>query len=160
MSAQNNLLGTAASAIRYFSCLNTDNVSVNVNMLNNGSGATAVVLCSNITMSSYLAVEFDEPGNQIRFGVGTTTSPTTIDYQGDPITNSVANNDNYTITYNNNTRTLAVYKNNSLTPLGTWVDTGGIVPHGPGFRYLGFVFNNPWDSNGLQVAGWAAQDQV
>jgi hypothetical protein len=158
VSAQNNLFGNAVSAMRYFTALNTDNVSVNVNMLNNGAGSTIVVLCSDITMTSWLGVEFTEPNNQINFVIG--TSPTTWQSEGSTISNAVSNNDNYTISYNNNTKTLAVYKNNSLTPLGTWVDTGGLVPHGPGFRYTGFVFNNPADSNGLQVSGWAAQDQV
>lgn len=158
VSAANNLFGAALSAMRYFTPLNTDNVSANVNMLNNGSGTTIIVLCSDVTMTSWLGVEFDEPANTIEFVVG--TSPTTYTPQGTPMSNAVSNNDNYTITYNNNTNTIAVYKNSSLTPLGTWVDTGGIVPHGPGFRYVGFVFNNPADSDGLQVSGWAAQDQV
>lgn len=158
VSAANSLFAEAKSAMRYFTPLNTDNVAVNVNMLNNGSGKTVIAVCSDITMTGWLGVEFNEPANTINFVVG--TSPTTWDAEGSTISNAVSNNDNYTITYNNNTKTIAVYKNSSLTPLGTWVDTGGVVPHGPGFRYVGLVFDNPADSNGLQVSGWAAQDQV
>lgn len=158
VSAANNLFGNALSAMRYFTSLNTDNVSVNVNMLNNGIGTAVIVLCSDITMNSWLGVEFDEPAHTVKFVVG--TSPSAWSAQGSSISNAVSNNDNYTISYNNNTKVLGVYKNEALTPLGTWTDTGGIVPHGPGFRYAGFVFSNPADSDGLQVSGWAAQDQV
>jgi hypothetical protein len=156
--AQNNALAASNSAIRYFTPLNTDSFTINVNILALGSGLTTIVGSSDILLSTYLGVTLDETNSQIHLGIG--TGPTAVTYEGTAISNTFASGDNYTVEYNNLTKTLAVYKGTGTTPLGSWVDSGNIVAHGPGYRYLGFNWQNPANSNGLQISGWAAQDNI
>jgi hypothetical protein len=156
--AQNNLLSTSDSAMRWYTPLNTDSPLANVSMLNEGHGQTVVILCADILLSTYLGVLFDSNADTVQACVG--TGPTTVTLEGSSVANTPANGDNYTVAYNDTTDTLAVYKGTSTSPLLTWVDSSEIVPHGPGYRYTGLAWINPASTNGLQISGWAAQDQV
>lgn len=154
--------GGSASSIRWFEPLNSDSAKVNVTLLNRHSGSgvsrTAVVLCGDQSFTTWLAAVFGTD-NTIGFAVG--TGPGTAAFEGTQITNTVAGTpDNYTITYNDPTRTVSVYKGNNLTPLGSWTDAGEIVPHGMGYRYLGFAFSNAASDPGIQVTSWQAMDDV
>jgi hypothetical protein len=148
-------LGAAQSAIRWFAPLNGDSVRVGVNLLNQGTGKTTVVICSDILMTSYLGVQFEENAHSIHLCTG--TGPLAVTYRGSAITNTVADGDNYTIAYTQSTKTLSVYKGTGTTPLGSWTDSTNIVPHGPGYRYAGL---NWISGNGVQVSYWSAKDDV
>ncbi|WP_141772741.1 LtfC-like domain-containing protein [Mycobacterium malmoense] len=150
--------GSSDAAMRWLQPLNTDNVQATVNLLNAGHGTTGVILCSDINMTSGLVAQFDSTNNQIYAGT-LNGNPGAVTNQGTPVSNTVALlPDSYTVTYNNNTGLLAIYKGASTTPIFAWPDVGQIVPHGPGHRYVGLNWLNPAASNGTQVTGWAAQD--
>lgn len=148
----------AQSAIRWSDPLNSDTVRVNVNLLNQGTGKARVIVCSDQRLTSYLAVEFEESAHKIHLCTG--TAPTTVTYQGSFITNTVADNDNYTIYYNDATKTLSVYKGTGTTPLGSWTDSSHVIPHGPGYQYLGLAWVNSGLTDGIQVSYWSAKDDV
>lgn len=155
------------SAIRWYTPLNSDTVSINVSLLNQHANpldgsATRIILCADQRFTQYLAVEFltSIPTNTVRLCTGAGNYKT-VTYRGPTINNTVADGDNYTITYNDTTKQLAVYKGASSTPMGTpWTDSGLIVPHGPGFRYAGLVWDNGGGTDGIQVSYWSAKDDL
>lgn len=165
--------GYTTAVMRWFQPLATDSVSLNVSLLNISDSSIAdyeliVMMCGDITMNTWLGAEFVGYGNQIQFVTGagafasnaTTGALSGVTDQGSPISNTVANNDNYTLTYNDNTNILDIFKGASTSPLGSWEDSGLVVPHGPGYRYFGLAYNNPELVYGLEVSAIAAQDQV
>lgn len=153
-----NEVENVTAVVRWIDPVNSDTVSVNVSLLNQGGGKTRVRLCGDNRLASFLAVEWEEPAHLIHFCVGTTL--TTVAYQGSSISNTVVDGDNYTVSYNDATKTLSVYKGADMTPLGSWVDTLAIVPHGPGYRYLGLDVLPASAYNGVQVTSWTAKDGV
>lgn len=123
------------------------------------NGKTTAVLCADQMFTTGLAVQVDSVNNQLHLAM--VNSPTVLTYLGTAITNVPASNDAYTALYNHLTKTLAVYKGTSQTPLGTpWVDVDEVVPHGNGYRHTGFMFKPTSLETGPQVSGWAAKDEV
>jgi hypothetical protein len=145
-------------AMRWFTPFNTDSVSVNINLLNQGACQLYVAVCSDIVMSTSAGIVFDSSANQVGACVG--TGPNSFTNEGSRVSHTVANGDNYTINYNNNTSTITLYAGTSTSPLVTWVDSSHLVPHGPGYRYMGFSWTSGILNNGLQVSSWSAQDSV
>lgn len=147
----------AQSSIRWDSPLNTDTVKSHVVLLNQGSGMCTVIVCSDQRFTSYLGVQFDSGDNEIRMVIG--SAPHTVEVQGSALSHTVVDLNDYFVTYDELTKTLAVYKGTDLTPLKTFVDSGNDVPHGPGYRYAGFAFDTGFlFSPGIEVAGWQARD--
>lgn len=147
----------AQSAIRWDTPLNTDTVKSHVVLLNQGVGKCQVIICADQRFTTGLAVEFDSIHNQIH--MATVTGPTTITYQTTPLAHTVADLNDYYVTYDEMTKVLAVYQGTGLTPLKTWTDTLDVVTHGPGYRYAGFAFDTgEIFSPGIEVAGWQARD--
>jgi hypothetical protein len=150
-------LFVAQSAIRWDAPLNTDTVKSHVVLLNQGAGKCQVLICADQRFTTGLAVEFSSSPNYIR--LGTVSGPTTMTYQRPALTHTVADLNDYYITYDLVTKVLAVYQGTDLTPLDTWTDIGEVVPHGPGYRYAGFAFDTGFLFNpGVEVAGWQAKD--
>lgn len=155
------LFSNQPSAIRYYQQLGGDSVESAVTVVmptvfGATNGRTSLVICADQNFNTGLALEVDSVSNQLH--MARLTGPTTLVYLGAPITNAPASNDGYKVIYNDLTDTLAVYKGTSLTPLGTWVDDGHIVPHGNGYRHCGFIFKPTFLETGPQVSGWAAKD--
>ncbi|WP_100466078.1 DUF7264 domain-containing protein [Mycobacteroides abscessus] len=156
------------AAMRYYEPFGSDSVKIHVRLLNPNAGKTSVVVCADKWFTSYLAVQFESDpiitsNNKIHLAVG--SSPTQMTYQGTAVNHTVVNGNDYWIEYSNLTKTLLVRKGTDTTPLGEpWVDTADLVPHGPGYRYAGFV----WDGGDLvivnvtgpQVTGWEALDNA
>lgn len=147
----------AKSAIRWDTPLNTDTVKSHVILLNQGQGKCNVIVCADQRFSTGLGVQFDSAANHINLGI--VTGPTTMTVEQTLASHMVVDLDDYTITYDFVTATLAVYQGTSLSPLKTYTDVGGIVPHGPGYRYAGFSFDTGLlFQAGVEVATWQAKD--
>lgn len=160
--AVENALFTKA-AIRYYQQFTTDSVRMNVNIVNPlhlQSGKTSFVVCADVNMTSGLAMQLETGLANNWIHMGYLNGPTSVVYEGSPVANSASDGDNYTIGYSDATKTLAVYKGSNLAPLATWNDGAGIVPHGPGYRYTGFIFEASLLSSGIQVTSWSAKDDV
>lgn len=164
------------NALRWYKPLSGDSVRVKVSALNrhvygtNSFAKMRVILCANTSLSSYLAVEFaataDGSGthtDQIHLATSNgfdSTNGFNVAYRGSAITNVVANGDEYTVHYDDSAGALSVYKGTDTTPLGTWTDSTHLIPHGPGYRYVGLSFYYSTNTDGLQATSWQAIDDL
>ncbi|MGK2881088.1 MAG: hypothetical protein ACSLE6_09940 [Mycobacterium sp.] len=148
------------AAMRFYAPLNTDSATVSFNLLNPGAGKTAVVLCSNAAMTSYLFAMFESGifNNYIHIGRG--TGPIEMIDEGAMVSHTVVDNTNYKARYDDFTRRLSLFNSSMTTELAYWVDETEIVPHGPGYRYFGMNWQASLLSSGIQLTSIAAQDQV
>ncbi|WP_195167316.1 LtfC-like domain-containing protein [Mycobacteroides abscessus] len=140
--------------------MNMDSVTINVKVLNVGAGKFNVIVCSDYAMESYMGIQFETGIVNNKVHIITGKTPITWDYQGDPVNNTVANDDTYAVKYNFLSNTLSCYKGSSLTPLIEWADTGHLIPHGEGFRYTGLSWNTALLSPGVEPTAWEAKDGV
>jgi hypothetical protein len=151
------------SAIRYYQQFTTDSIRMSVtvqNPLHLLSGKTSFVVCADANMSSGLAMQLETGITNNWIHMGMLNGPTSVTYEGSSVSNSANSGDTYVISYTDATKTLAVYKGTSLEPLATWVDDTGMVPHGPGYRYVGFIFEASLITAGIQVSSWSAKDDL
>lgn len=89
------------------------------------------------------------------------TGKTTVSYQDTATTHGFNNGDEYTLDYNDESQIISLYAGtNEGVFLAGWEDTGGVIPHGPGFRFLGLGWSNSASNSGLQVTNWQAADYV
>lgn len=153
----NVLTGASNSAIRWLQPLNTDTVSMTVDMMNMGQGLTGAVFCADVNFTVGLVAQFDSINNQIHTMV-LNGDPTTLIDEADVSNTVAALPDTYTITYNNDSGEMDIYKGASTTPLLSWIDSAQVVPHGPGHRYVGMNWLNANLTNGIQLCGWSAKD--
>lgn len=149
----------ASSAIRFFQPFNGDTVKTAVTMLNPSFGKTTMILCANQTLTSYLGVQFDTLSNPDKFHVVIGTGPTTMVAQNS-VSGVIADYDRYQVVYDALTDTVSMYKGDSLTPSMTWEDETHVVPHGPGYRYVGFSWQADLFTTGPQLTNWVGQDDV
>lgn len=154
------------SAIRWDTPLNGDSARVRVTVIDPSpisvQSKTTVILCADQRCTSFLAAQFQSStvtgNNKLRLVTG--TGPYALTDRVTPITHNVVNGDGYTIVYDDLTRKLFIYEGEETTPLLSWQDTLGVMPHGPGYRYLAMAFEASLTplGRGVQVTGWQAQD--
>lgn len=146
----------AKGAVRIARAVNTDSVSFSVQMKPGGAGTTVLGICGNTNLTNYLGLQLNANTNKSSIVVG--TAPNTVSEVSSEVSDTVATNDVYLINYNNQTKTVNVYKNGSSTPLLTWVDSLNRVVHGQGYRYPMFGFDASLLSPGPQILEWEYSD--
>jgi hypothetical protein len=149
----------SASAIRYFQPFSGDSVKTAISLLNPGWGKTTAILCANQQLTSFLGVQFDTAANPDALRIVTGQGPTSMTVQAS-VNAPLADYDRYMAFYDEQTDRLSVYKGDALTPVLTWTDETHSIPHGPGYRYLGFSWQADLLSTGPQLTNWIGQDDV
>ncbi len=152
-----NVFNTKAAAV-WDTPFATDSVKVVVNTIDGGLGKSAVALCSDISMTSYLAVQFERALLTNKLHIMHGTGPVTMTDLVTPVNNTITNTDTYSIVYDAASKTIAVYKGSSLTPLISWTDTTDLIPHGGGYTYGGVNFDASLISPGPEFSYWAMKD--
>lgn len=156
-----------SSAIRYFAPINGDTVKVSVNIIYPASGQTTVIFAADQALTSYIGLQFDTgsflpglPAAQLRIvtGAGGPLPADQVHQASHAAT--FADFDNWTIFYNNLSKVAMIYKGTNTTPIVQWQDDTGLVPHGLGYRYLGFSWAAGLLATGPQITDWIAQDDV
>ncbi len=157
--------GAQKSAVRYIREFSTDGIEIGVTLLNVSTSSpswTSVNFGADINFEMGCAVKFETGASAARkLHIGTLTAPMTIVDRAPVIANTVVNLEYYRIVYIDSVRTVSVYKGTSLDPISTWTDDTKIVPHGFGYRHVGFSFyrgGTPSATRGIQVASVTARD--
>lgn len=154
----------AQAAMLYYAPLGSDNVNLTYQAVQgNGvlGGITYVVICSAYDMSTCAAFWHQQWAsgftNEVGIAVGSGPTTFTTKATADYTTTSL---DTFTASYNAASNTYALYVGTNPTPLVTWVDGANAVPHGPGFRYVGFSFQSAFLAPGVEIANWYISDAV
>jgi hypothetical protein len=149
-----NTLHTTA-AVKWDTEMSTDSVKVVVTVHRFGTGKYNIAVCSNTGMTNWLGVQFDSSTNKIAIvtGSGPTTVTSRINTDHIIVTpiipqigwdwvhnihySPARSGMQYTIQYDHPTKTIKVFKGNNLgTALLSWTDSGDVVSHGAGHRYV------------------------
>jgi hypothetical protein len=154
------------AAIRFYKQLAKDSCKITVTARNYGGsdGNNSVLFCADQSFTSGLALQFDTfSGNGLR--IARLTGPTTVQALSPDLEGWIASTQKtVTILYNNLDDLVQVYEGSDPEPILEWEDTAHVIPHGNGYRHLGFQFR-PGGSDispteGTQFTGWAARDEV
>jgi hypothetical protein len=152
------------SAIRWDTPLNGDSAKIHVTVIDPlpivFQAKTTIILCADQRFTSFLGVQFESSSGTNHLRVGTGDSPFAFTDRADPVVHDVINSDDYTIQYDELTKKLFIYQGEDLTPLLSWTDSMDVMPHGPGYTYLGMAFQASLTplGPGVQVTGWQATD--
>lgn len=139
------------AAVRVQKSLATDSARMQVTMVNGGVGETKAVFCANSNLTTFMGIMFDANNTAVRL-----VSHNGIVANG--ITDSIGV-DAYTLDYNHQTKMLKLSKNGGDT-IVEWEDTDDTIPHGRGYRNIGFSWIGSVLSTGPQLAAWEAMDYV
>lgn len=148
------------TAARWVAQNATDSVKIDVQVILGAvnSGKTTTVLCSNQSMTSWVGMRMQTgiANNTLDIVLG--SGPTTYTVEA-TVSNTLANNDRYTFVYDPIADKYLIYKTSNFSaPVLTWQDMSHSIPHGNGYRYPGLLFEASLLSTGVQVTGWAIED--
>lgn len=154
------------SAIRWDTPLNSNSAKVRVTVIDPNpitiSAKYATILCADQRFTTGLAAVMESSLGTNHLRLVTLAGPYSWTDQVTPIVHNVANGDYYTIIYDDITRKLLIYQGDDTTPLRVWPDPLNVVPHGPGYTYVGMAFQASLTplGPGVQPTGWQAQDGI
>lgn len=146
------------AAILWDTEMGTDSVKIVFSVIRVGSGNYTVVLCSNDDMTNWLGVQFESgfPFHAARVVVG--TGPTTYSTVGSVTWHLATQMQTYKITYDHDTKTVALFKGAKRTPIVSWTDEGDDITHGAGNRYVGMVWETSLFTAGVEPTAFEAYD--
>jgi hypothetical protein len=142
----------AATAARWNTPMNTDSVRAAFTAYRIGSGKMRVVLRSNTAMTNWIGVQFDGLLNKVQIVTGSgpatvTTRASTYDW--------VSTWQTWSVTWNDTTKTIKVYRGGRRTPVLTW--GAGSAFTGTG-RFVGLSWTADFLTLGVEPLGIAAYD--
>ncbi|MBU8830824.1 LtfC-like domain-containing protein [Mycolicibacterium goodii] len=158
------LFSGAPASLRYYQQLGGDSFEIGFTITmppawGGSNGRTTVIGCADHSFTTGLGVQIDSVDNELQ--LCRPVGPTEVVYLAPAIANVPQNFDNYRLRYNELTKELSLYKGASLEPISDpWVDENDDVPHGNGYRYMGFMFRPTLLETGPQISGWSAKDDV
>lgn len=158
----NSTFYTKACA-RWLWPMNMDSVTINLRVVNAGTGIFNVIVCGDYELNTYLGIQFRSDAlttanNQVYAITG--NGPNDWVRQTSGVQHKVTTGNNYAIRYNALSDTIALYSGTNMSPLIQWTDAGTVVPHGEGFRYTGLSFAADLLSLGVEPTAWEAKDGV
>lgn len=149
------------AAIRYWQEFTSNSIEIGVSFLNgnpNIPSSASVIFNADIAFNMGMAVRFETGSPSVRrIHIGTMQNPVTVIDRAPTVPDTVANNDYYKIRYQEELRTVAVYKGTSLDPIHEWTDETEIVPVGRGYRHLGANFLRS-NNEGILLTSISARD--
>lgn len=178
------LTGQSDNSIRWLQQLNTNSNRVKitsmdrhgfhlgafVGILGNSFARARAILCADQYYSTGLGFEIRHTSAtlgdlQQQVQLLAVTGPTTVSYLGSAIDFAMSESLTYEwiLDYDDETQTLSLYSGEdeaTASLLASWQDTGLLIPHGNGYRYVGLGFSTSQLSQGMQITNWQAQDYV
>lgn len=154
------------AATRFYRQLAKDSVKLTVIARNgdNDDGNNGVVFCADQEFRSGIEVQFDSVNDKVHIArkTGLTSSSPLATTPG--LVSIGGSDAPFTVLFNHLTNVVSVFEGNSTTPLLEWFDDLQVIPHGNGYRHLGFVFrpggNEITPQEGVTFTGWSARDEV
>ncbi len=154
------------SAIRWDTPLAGNSAKIHITVIDPSpivlQAKTTIVLCADQRFTTYMGIQLESSSGTNHLHLGTGTGPYAFVDRAAPVKHDVINGDDYTIVYDELTDKLFIYQGEDTTPLTSWTDNLGVVPHGPGYTYTGMAFQSSLTplGRGVQVTGWQAKDGI
>lgn len=150
LGPDNVLFGEAAAV--WEDEMNTASVKVVFTALRVVSGSFRIAVRSNDDLTNWVGVEFNALTNQVRAVKG--TSPTTVAYYA-TAAQWVDVAQQYTVTWDDDTETLRLYRGAKRTPLITWAAGAAFTATG---KYVGLVWETDLLTAGVEPMSIDAYD--
>ena len=164
------LLGEASAGMRWDQELNSDTTRMKIRLLDKHQGVLSAdfahffaIVCADQRLTTGLAVEFFASHQDNVRTVRLCTlngGPTAVTYETAAIANTIPDNGDYTVYYDESADAFALYSGTGATPIATWADEDHVVPHGPGYRHFGTAWHNSQINDGIELTYIAAKDDV
>jgi hypothetical protein len=154
------------SAIRWDTPLAGNSAKIHITVIDPSpiviQAKTTIILCADQRFTTYMGIQLESSSGTNHLHLGTGTGPYDFVDRAAPVTHDVVNGDDYTIVFDELTNKLFIYQGENTTPLASWTDSLGVVPHGPGYTYTGMAFQASLTplGRGVQVTGWQAKDGI
>ena len=135
------------SAVRWTSELSTTSVRAVFTAKRMGAGKFRVAVRSNAALTNWVGVEFNSTTSRVRIVKG--TSPTAVTYYGSEHV-WLAHREQWTITWDDGTETLNVYRGAETSPVISWSAGAAFTASG---KYVGLIWDAALLSTGVEPSG-------
>lgn len=144
-----SLLLTAA---RWTTPVNTDSVRVTATLFRETTGRFRIAVRSNTAMTNWVGVQFNATNSTVQVVTG--SGPTTVTTRASE-KSWFSSWQTWTVTWNDDTKTIKVYRGGQRTPLLEWAASTNFTGTG---RYVGLSWTNDFLSSGVEPMSFDAWD--